>query len=93
VRMVRSLQAELGHDQGTVHRVATQLGYGVESCGRGWPRPATKHARDRRGTHPPSPQIGRARFRAAAMSRWIVVARVRTTTRTGTLAPWLNNCG
>jgi transposase len=29
--MVRSLRAELGHDQGTVHRVATQLGYGVES--------------------------------------------------------------
>jgi transposase len=31
VRMVRSLRAELGHDQGTVHRVARQLGYGVES--------------------------------------------------------------
>ena len=31
VRMVRSLRAELGTDQGTVHRVATQLGYGVES--------------------------------------------------------------
>jgi transposase len=30
VRMVRSLRAELGTDQGTVHRVATQLGYGVE---------------------------------------------------------------
>ena len=31
VRMVRSLRAELGTEHGTVHRVATQLGYGVES--------------------------------------------------------------
>lgn len=28
--MVRTLRAELGTDHGTVHRVATQLGYGVE---------------------------------------------------------------
>lgn len=31
VRMVRSLRAELGTEHGTVHQVATQLGYGVES--------------------------------------------------------------
>ncbi len=31
VRMVRTLRAELGATQGTVQRVATQLGYGVES--------------------------------------------------------------
>ena len=31
VRMVRTLRAELGVTQGTVQRVATQLGYGVES--------------------------------------------------------------
>ncbi|OPX06678.1 hypothetical protein B1964_28495 [Gordonia sp. i37] len=31
VRMVRSLRAELGTEQGTVARVARQLGYGVES--------------------------------------------------------------
>lgn len=31
VRMVRALRAELGVTQGTVQRVATQLGYGVES--------------------------------------------------------------
>jgi len=31
VRMVRSLRAELGTTQGTVQRVAEQLGYGVES--------------------------------------------------------------
>lgn len=31
VRMVRSLRAELGTEHGTVHRVAKQLGYGVES--------------------------------------------------------------
>ena len=30
VRMVRALRAELGTDQGTVQRVARQLGYGVE---------------------------------------------------------------
>lgn len=31
VRMVRTLRAELGTEHGTVQRVATQLGYGVES--------------------------------------------------------------
>ena len=31
VRMVRTLRAELGTEHGTVHRVAAQLGYGVES--------------------------------------------------------------
>ena len=37
VRMVRALRAELGTSQGTVKRVATQLGYGVESV-RSWVR-------------------------------------------------------
>ena len=31
VRMVRLLRAELGSEQGTVARVARQLGYGIES--------------------------------------------------------------
>lgn len=31
VRMVRSLRAELGTEQGTIKRVAEQLGYGTES--------------------------------------------------------------
>ena len=31
VRMVRALRAELGTGHGTVRRVASQLGYGVES--------------------------------------------------------------
>lgn len=35
VRMVRTLRAELGTSQGTVARVADQLGYGVESV-RSW---------------------------------------------------------
>ena len=35
VRMVRALHAELGTTQGTVQRVARQLGYGVESV-RTW---------------------------------------------------------
>ena len=35
VRMVRTLRAELGAEHGTVQRVATQLGYGVESV-RQW---------------------------------------------------------
>lgn len=39
VRMVRTLRAELGTDHGTVKRVATQLGYGVESV-RQWVRQA-----------------------------------------------------
>ncbi|WP_461666734.1 IS3 family transposase [Gordonia sputi] len=39
VRMVRSLRAELGTEQGTVSRVAHQLGYGVESV-RSWVRQA-----------------------------------------------------
>ncbi|WP_104158288.1 IS3 family transposase, partial [Mycobacterium avium] len=37
VRMVRTLRAELGTEQGTVQRVARQLGYGVES-GSNWVR-------------------------------------------------------
>jgi transposase len=39
VRMVRALRAELGTTQGTVQRVARQLGYGVESV-RTWVRQA-----------------------------------------------------
>ena len=37
--MVRTLRAELGTDHGTVQRVATQLGYGVESV-RQWVKQA-----------------------------------------------------
>jgi transposase len=37
VRLVRKLREELGADHGTVQRVATQLGYGVESV-RTWVR-------------------------------------------------------
>lgn len=39
VRMVRTLRAELGTSQGTVQRVADQLGYGIESV-RSWVRQA-----------------------------------------------------
>ena len=39
VRMVRTLRDELGAEQGTVARVARQLGYGVESV-RSWVRQA-----------------------------------------------------
>src|SRR5690606_30839197 len=39
VRMVRTLRAELGTKQGTVQRVAEQLGYGVESV-RTWVKQA-----------------------------------------------------
>jgi transposase len=39
VRMVRALRAELGTSQGTVGRVAQQLGYGVESV-RSWVKQA-----------------------------------------------------
>lgn len=39
VRLVRTLRAELGTDQGTVQRVALQLGYGPESV-RSWVRQA-----------------------------------------------------
>jgi transposase len=39
VRLVRRLRQELGTDHGTVHRVAIQLGYGVESV-RAWVRRA-----------------------------------------------------
>ena len=37
VRMVRALRVELGTEQGTVSRLARQLGYGVESV-RSWVR-------------------------------------------------------
>ena len=39
VRLVRQLRKELGTDRGTVQRVASQLGYGVESV-RSWVRQA-----------------------------------------------------
>lgn len=39
VRLVRQLRKELGTSQGTVRRVAEQLGYGVESV-RQWVRQA-----------------------------------------------------
>ena len=39
VRMVRTLRAGLGTEHGTVQRVATQLGYGVESV-RTWVKQA-----------------------------------------------------
>ncbi len=39
VRMVRTLRAELGTEHGTIQRVATQLGYGIESV-RSWVRQA-----------------------------------------------------
>jgi transposase len=39
VRMVRTLRVELGTEQGTIARVARQLGYGVESV-RLWVRRA-----------------------------------------------------
>lgn len=39
VRMVRQLRKELGTDYGTIKRVATQLGYGVETV-RKWVRQA-----------------------------------------------------
>ena len=39
VRLVRQLRRELGTSQGTVERVARQLGYGVESV-RGWVKQA-----------------------------------------------------
>lgn len=39
VRMVRTLRAELGTSQGTVKRVADQLGYGAESV-RSWVKQA-----------------------------------------------------
>ncbi len=38
-RLVRQLRAELGTDQGTIKRIANQLGYGVESV-RGWVKQA-----------------------------------------------------
>lgn len=39
VRMVRTLRAELGTEHGTVQRVASQLGYGLESV-RMWVKQA-----------------------------------------------------
>ena len=46
VRMVRTLRAEFGVTRGTVKRVATQLGYGVESV-RAWVKPGVNFARGR----------------------------------------------
>ena len=49
VRMVRQLRKELGTSQGTVQRVAEQLGYGVESV-RLWVKQAGIDAGDAPGT-------------------------------------------
>ncbi len=48
VRMVRSLRAELGTEQGTIQRVARQLGYGTESL-RLWVNQADIDVGDRPG--------------------------------------------
>src|SRR5680860_1453832 len=48
VRMVRALRAELGTSQGTVKRVARQLGYGVESV-RSWVKQAEIDGGETRG--------------------------------------------
>jgi transposase len=49
VRLVRQLRAELGTEQGTVQRVARQLGFGVESV-RSWVRQADIDEGKRPGT-------------------------------------------
>lgn len=49
VRLVRQLRTELGSEQGTVKRVATQLGYGVESV-RAWVRQADVDEGNKPGT-------------------------------------------
>jgi transposase-like protein len=49
VRMVRQLRKELGTSQGTVQRVAEQLGYGVESV-RLWVKRADIDAGEAPGT-------------------------------------------
>lgn len=49
VRLVRQLRAELGTSQGTVGRIAEQLGYGVESV-RTWVRQAEVDAGEQPGT-------------------------------------------
>ena len=49
VRLVRQLRAELGTTQGTVKRVADQLGYGVESV-RTWVRQSDIDAGEQPGT-------------------------------------------
>jgi transposase len=49
VRLVRQLQRELGTSQGTVRRVADQLGYGVESV-RGWVKQTEIDSGEKPGT-------------------------------------------
>jgi transposase len=48
VRMVHSLRAELGTEQGTIQRVARQLGYGTESL-RVWVNQADVDVGDKPG--------------------------------------------
>ena len=57
VRMVQALREELGTSQGTVKRVAEQLGYGVESV-RGW----AKQADIDTGTTPGTTTVEQARI-------------------------------
>jgi transposase-like protein len=57
--MVRKLRKELGTEQGTVKRVAEQLGIGVESV-RGWVKQAEIDAGDN-----PGPRLRRPRGSAS----------------------------
>jgi transposase len=59
VRLVRQLRKELGTDQGTVGRVARQLGYGVESV-RSW----VKQADIDQGVTPGTTTVETERIRA-----------------------------
>jgi transposase len=49
VRLVRDLRAETGQEQGTIQRIASQLGCGVESL-RGWVKQAEIDAGVKPGT-------------------------------------------
>ena len=49
IRLVRQLRSEIGTEQGTIQRVARQLGYGVESI-RSWVRQADIDAGTKPGT-------------------------------------------
>lgn len=83
VRMVRTLRAELGVTQGTVQRVARQLGYGVESV-RMW---ALNYVRNRAAHHEPIHQhdLGKDLQFALDLAGWISPTAQRWVTLTTSL--------
>ncbi len=69
VRMLQQLRKELGIDYGTIKRVATQLGYGVETV-RKWVRQADIDKGEASGVSTEQPEREKALVQEVRELRW-----------------------